>query len=98
VKKIKAVPPILVAVVATGCAPLEPVEPIVQDDDDSEICRMEAAIGTHVKEVVCKPNGDSRAATDVENDRDINGIFGDITVERMSDRTPPEGKCGNPQN
>jgi len=97
VKKVKAVPSILAAVVATGCAPLEPVEPVVQDDDD-EICRMEAAIGTNVKEVVCKPGGDSRAASDVENDRDINGIFGDITVERMSDRTPPEGKCGNPQD
>jgi hypothetical protein len=97
-KKTKALPPILAAVMATGCAPLEPVEPVVQDDDDDEICRMEASLGTHIKEVVCKPSDDSQVMSDVDDERDVNGIFGDITVEQRDNRTPPEAKCGGAQD
>jgi len=97
-KRTRVVSSLVATVAVSACAPLEPVEQVADVDDGDEVCRMEAAIGTHVKEVTCKPTDDSRAASDDYDDRAINGIFGDITVDRVSDRTPPEGKCGVPQD
>ena len=91
-KKLNSTPAILAALTtATGCVPMEPVEPMVQDNDNDEICRMESQIGSHVKEEDCK-----RASEVGDSDRDIENIFGDIVLEPMQDLPEVvEGKCGN---
>jgi hypothetical protein len=89
VKKSNATPTILAAMATvTGCAPIEPV---AQVPDDDVICRMESPMGSHVKEENCK------RASGIENsDRDIENIFGDIVREPMQDSPDvAEGKCGS---
>ena len=88
-KKSSSTPTILAAVVAvSGCAPIEPV---AQVPDDDVICRMESPIGSHVKEEDCK-----RASSIENSDRDIENIFGDIVLEPMQDSPDvAEGKCGS---
>lgn len=85
-KKTVSIPPVLVALsVASGCAAIEQV---ADRPDDIEDCRMEPAIGSHIKEEECDPNNDPG--------RDSNGIFGEIIAEQ-TDRMSrlPEGKCGS---
>ncbi len=88
-KKPACASPILAAVAAvSGCAPIEPVAEV---PDDDVICRMESPLGSHVKEEDCK-----RAAGIEISDRDIEDIFGDIVLERVQDSPDAvEGKCGS---
>lgn len=91
-KKLNSTSAILAAIATvTGCVPMEPIEPVVHDSADDEICRMESPIGSHVKEEDCNP-----AASIGDSDRDIENIFGDIMLEPMQDLPEvAEGKCGN---
>ncbi len=85
-KKAVSIPPVLAALsFASGCAPMEQVADM---PDDIEDCRIESAIGSHIKEEECDPNNDPG--------RDPNGIFDDIIAEQ-NDRMSrlPEGKCGS---
>ena len=93
-KKSSSVTPILAAVATvTGCVPMEPV---VQVAEDYDTCRMESPIGSHVKEEDCKGDSDEQRARNASADRDINGVFGDIVLERgIESPDAPEGKCGS---
>ncbi|MCZ6643298.1 MAG: hypothetical protein O7F71_17115 [Gammaproteobacteria bacterium] len=84
--------PILAAVVTvTGCVPMEPVAQVPDDD----ICRMESPIGSHVKEEDCKRDSDGQRGSNARSDRDINGVFGDIVLERgIESPDAAEGSCG----
>ncbi len=91
-KKSISTSPILAAVVTVaGCVPMEPVAQVPDDD----ICRMESPIGSHVKEVDCKHGSDGERSSDARSDRDINGVFGDIVLERgIESPDASEGSCG----
>ena len=84
--------PILATVVTgTGCVPMELVAQVPDDD----ICRMESSIGSHVKEEDCKRISDAEGSGDARSDRDINGVFGDIVLERgIESSDVAEGSCG----
>ena len=91
-KKYVSTPPIIAAVfTVTACVPMEPVAQVPDDD----ICRMESPIGSHVKEVDCKHVSDGERRGDARSDRDINGVFGDIVLERgIESPDVAEGSCG----
>ena len=101
-KKTNTTTPIVAAVMtATGCVPMDPVDPVVQADDQEEVCRIESPIGSHVKEETCsRPSGhwetDDSIATESVIDDDVNVVFRDIKVERFEDRPIPlpEAQCG----
>ena len=95
-KKSSSAPTILAAMATVAaCVPMEPVEPVVQVSDDDEICRMESSMGSHVKEEVCRHDTDGPMSGNSDSDRDVDGIFGDLVIERVSDPPVAEGKCGN---
>ena len=105
-KKANSTTPILAAVLAvTGCVPLEPVEPVVQDDDDELICSIESPIGSHVKEETCRQSSgdwetvESMASGGVSDD-DSNAVFRTISIEKFESRPIPlpEAKCGAENN
>ena len=84
--KILTIPPVLAVLsIASGCAP---IEQMADRSDDIEDCRMESAIGSHIKEEECDPNNDPGG--------NPNGIFDEIIADQV-DRTSglPEGKCGS---
>ncbi len=105
-KKAKTATPIVAAVMtATGCIPMNPVDPVVQADDPKEVCRIESPIDSHVKEVICSKTSGRResansGATDGVVDEDVNVVFRDITVERSEGRPIPlpEASCGAQRN
>ncbi len=87
-KSVSASPILAVVVAVSGCAPIEQV---AQVPDEDVICRMESPIGSHVKEEDCE-----RVTDDVNSDRDIESVFGDIVLERVhGSPEPAEGKCGS---
>jgi len=89
-KKVVSIPPLLAALsVASGCAP---IEQIAGSPPDIENCRMESAIGSHIKDEYCDPNS---VGTGNSPGRDANGIFGDILAEQMdmSTHNLPEPRC-----
>ena len=95
-KKSGSTPAILAAIATvTGCVPMEPVEPVVQDSNDKEICRMKSSMGSHVKEEICRHDSDGSISSNSDSDRDVDAIFGDLVIERVSDPPVAEGKCGN---
>jgi hypothetical protein len=91
-KKYASSSPFLAVVVSvTGCVPMEPVA----ENPEGEICRMESAIGTHLKEVDCKHNPDEQRGNVARTDRDIGGVFGDVVLDGSNDLPNfPEGSCG----
>ena len=91
-KKYASTPPILAAVISvTGCVPMEPV---AQDPND-DICRMEAPIGSHIKEVDCDDDLNAERTRDSSADRAVNGVFGDIVLDGNSELPDViEGSCG----
>jgi hypothetical protein len=102
-KKTKSLTPIAAAVLATtGCVPMEPVEPVVQDDDGELVCTIESSIGSHVKEETCtrRPGRwetDESVASDGAIDDDSSVVFRTVKIERFESRPIPlpEAKCGS---
>jgi hypothetical protein len=102
-KKVSSLTPIAAAVLAaTGCAPMESVEPVVQDDDDQLICTIDSQIGSHVKEETCirRPGRwetDESVVSDGAIDDDSTVVFRTVTIERFESRPIPlpEAKCGS---